>query len=306
MTMSTNYQFNSATERMQEIQARITRIQAQVSSGQRLTHPSDDPATAAAILRVQSAIARQDHYAQTIATVQDRLKSEETALRGSSDLITRLKELSLQAATATASPEDRANIATVMESVVGGLLTLSSTRDADGHYLFSGTRGGVPPWGGDPDSPASYGGDTTGVSVRVGDQTLAAANRAGVDAFEGIVRSGPRVTERVGFFRVVQDLVASVRRSDMQGMTRGIAEMDTLGAGIGRALSRNGSDQSGLTAQLSRIDETRLRLKATLSGIRDTDYAEAISQLQKESLGLQAAQSTFAKTTELSLFNYIK
>lgn len=306
MTMSTNYQFNSATERMQEIQARITRIQAQVSSGQQLTHPSDDADTTAAILRVESAIARQDHYAQTIAMVQDRLKSEETALRGSSDLITRLKELSLQAATATASPEDRANIATVMESVGRGLLALSSTRDADGHYLFSGTRGAVSPWGSDPQSLASYGGDTTSVSVRVGDQTLVAATRTGLDAFEGIVRSGPRGGERVGFFRVVQDLVTSVRRSDMQGMTRGIAEMDTLGAGIGRALSRNGSDQSDLTAQLARIDETRLRLKATLSGIRDTDYAEAISQLQKESLGLQAAQSTFAKTTELSLFNYIK
>ena len=306
MTMSTNYQFNSATERMQEIQARITRIQAQVSSGQRLTNPSDDADAAAAILRVQSAIARQDHYAQTIATVQDRLKSEEAALRGSSDLITRLKELSLQAATATASPEDRANIASVMESLGRELLALSSSRDADGHYLFSGTRGAVSPWGSDPEAPASYGGDTTGVSVRVGDQSVAAANRTGLDAFEGIVRSSPRVIERVGFFRAVQDLVTSVRRSDMQGMTRGIAEMDTLGAGIGRALSRNGSDQSDLTAQLARIDETRLRLKTTLSGIRDTDYAEAISQLQKESLGLQAAQSTFAKTTELSLFNYIK
>ena len=92
----------------------------------------------------------------------------------------------------------------------------------------------------------------------------------------------------------------------MTGMTRGIGEIDALGSGLGRALARNGADQAVLSTQQSRIDETRLRLKTTLSGLKDTDYAEAISQLQKESLGLQAAQSTFVKTTELSLFNYIK
>jgi flagellar hook-associated protein 3 FlgL len=306
MTMSTNYQFNSATERMQDIQARIAKIQAQVASGERMTHPSDDADTVSAILRVESAITRQDHYAQTIATVQDRLKSEETALRNSSDLVTRLKELSLQASTATASPEDRANIALVMESVRQELLSLSATRDSDGHYLFSGTRAAMAPWSNDPNEPAAYAGDTTRVAVRVGDQGVAASNRSGLDAFDGVVRSGGQTTERVSFFRVVSDLITSVKRSDMQGMTRGIDEINSLGSGISRALTSNGSDQSDLSNQQSRIDETRLRLKTTLSGLKDTDYAEAISQLQKESLGLQAAQSTFAKTTELSLFNYIK
>ena len=42
----------------------------------------------------------------------------------------------------------------------------------------------------------------------------------------------------------------------------------------------------------------------TLAEIRDLDYAEAISRLTAESTTLEAAQQTFIRTQELSLFNY--
>ena len=54
------------------------------------------------------------------------------------------------------------------------------------------------------------------------------------------------------------------------------------------------------------IDDTRIQLQTTLSQVQDTDYTEAITRLQKEMLGLQAAQSSFAKTSDLNLFNYIR
>ena len=53
------------------------------------------------------------------------------------------------------------------------------------------------------------------------------------------------------------------------------------------------------------IDDTRIQLQTTLSQVQDTDYTEAITRLQKEMLGLQAAQSSFAKISKLTLFSYI-
>jgi flagellar hook-associated protein 3 FlgL len=47
------------------------------------------------------------------------------------------------------------------------------------------------------------------------------------------------------------------------------------------------------------------QLKETLSGLQDLDYAEAISRLNIQMLGLQAAQQTFARTQNMSLFNYL-
>ena len=37
----------------------------------------------------------------------------------------------------------------------------------------------------------------------------------------------------------------------------------------------------------------------------DTDYTEAITKLSANMLALEAAQSTFAKVSQLSLFDYL-
>ena len=57
-------------------------------------------------------------------------------------------------------------------------------------------------------------------------------------------------------------------------------------------------------------DTTRLaqltNAKTTLSTIQDSDLTALASELQQKSLTLQAAQSVFAKISQLSLFNFIK
>ena len=46
-------------------------------------------------------------------------------------------------------------------------------------------------------------------------------------------------------------------------------------------------------------------LAATLSSLRDLDYAEAISRLNQQAAGLQAAQSAYTRIGQLSLFNLL-
>jgi len=48
-----------------------------------------------------------------------------------------------------------------------------------------------------------------------------------------------------------------------------------------------------------------VQLKTTLSTTQDLDYAEAISRLELEQVGLQAAQQSFTRIQGLSLFNYL-
>ena len=43
-----------------------------------------------------------------------------------------------------------------------------------------------------------------------------------------------------------------------------------------------------------------------LADVRDLDYAEAITRLTKEKFILEAAQQTFAKIGNLSLFNFLR
>jgi flagellar hook-associated protein 3 FlgL len=65
----------------------------------------------------------------------------------------------------------------------------------------------------------------------------------------------------------------------------------------------------GRLSMLQNVESTRqdslTHLEATLSSIRDSDYTAAISRLSQQSLGLQAAQQSYAKIAELSLFKYL-
>jgi flagellar hook-associated protein 3 FlgL len=52
-------------------------------------------------------------------------------------------------------------------------------------------------------------------------------------------------------------------------------------------------------------DSEEVDLQELISGIRDVDYASAISKLNQQYTSLQAAQATYSKISQLSLFDYL-
>jgi len=52
-------------------------------------------------------------------------------------------------------------------------------------------------------------------------------------------------------------------------------------------------------------DSEGVDLQALISDIRDVDYASAISKLNQQYTGLQAAQAAYSKIAQLSLFDYL-
>jgi flagellar hook-associated protein 3 FlgL len=88
-------------------------------------------------------------------------------------------------------------------------------------------------------------------------------------------------------------------------MQRGIAEIDTLQQGVSDATAQIGTDMNVVDMQNSVLDEVTLRLKTTKSDTEDLDYTSAITKMNKDQLALEAAQSSFAKISQLSLFKYM-
>jgi flagellar hook-associated protein 3 FlgL len=52
-------------------------------------------------------------------------------------------------------------------------------------------------------------------------------------------------------------------------------------------------------------EDLNLQYQQTLSQLQDLDYAKAISDLTRKQTDLQAAQQSFVKMSQLSLFNYL-
>src|SRR5918995_112162 len=70
-------------------------------------------------------------------------------------------------------------------------------------------------------------------------------------------------------------------------------------AEVGTRLSTIDSAQESLA-------DRKVELESTTSQLRDLDYAEAVSRMNQQLVGLQAAQASYSKISQLSLFDYLR
>ncbi len=115
-------------------------------------------------------------------------------------------------------------------------------------------------------------------------------------------------------FTTLDNIVATLEGGTGATAERAIfqAEIGASIADIDRSLGRVLKVRSDVGSRLSAIDnaanarETEaIDLQQLLSELRDVDYAAAISRLNQEYAGLQAAQAAYTKIAQLSLFDYI-
>lgn len=84
----------------------------------------------------------------------------------------------------------------------------------------------------------------------------------------------------------------------MNNLDQAITHMDEVRAGVGSRLNVIESETN--------INESlQVEAKSALSLIVDLDYASAVTELNKQTLALQAAQQSFVKIQGLSLFEFI-
>ena len=307
MKVSTAFLFERATDRMSTLQNRLARTQAQLSLSKQILSPSDSPDQAAAVERLRGEIARQQGHGEVLKVALNRFTTEETALRASTDAITRIKELTIQAANDTLSAADRKVIATELRELRNQLVSLGNTRDDSGNYVFSGTRVETQAFAFDADGKVIYQGDQTLTRVPAGVERSVQYTRAGTDVFQRVVREDEEGDPfSVSFFDSLQDLIDAAENNELPELRRGISEADQMLTNASQALAQCGSEQQVVQSQIDVLGQTMLRLKSTLSDIEDLDYTEAVARVNKEMVALQAAMASFSKIAGMSLFDHIR
>ena len=307
MQISTAYIFDRASTQMSNATNALSKSQAQIAQGKQILNASDAPDQAAAISRLQSTIGRQDSYSKALDSIQGRLDLESTTLSSASDVLVRIKELAVQANNGTQGNVSLAAIGAEMKGLRDQLLSLGNSRDPSGNYIFSGSKVSTPAFQADKEGLVSYRGDQTLTHVAIGDERKLALNRPGSAAFVRVVRTDANTgkAEGVGFFQAIDDLMAAVKENNKAGMQQGLGEMDALHNGVVLAQADVGTSMKVVEQQGAVLDDTKLTLKTTLSNLQDLDMSTAVTQMQKQMVSLEAAQASFAKISQLSLFKYL-
>lgn len=297
MTLSTGFFFDRASQQMVRGQQKVADLQTQLATGLKVGQPSDAPEQASTLQRLRSVLVQQKAHQDNLSRVAQRLETQDTVLQNASGLLTRLRELSIQYGNGTLSAEQRRIAAVEVRGLRDQLLSLANSRDAEGFALFGGTR-----VQGDPYTPeGTYEGDQTQTDVPIGRTEIVSNRLHGSAVFVSVLRD----TEPAGFFTVLDDLAGALEANRPDAVQRGIGEVSALQQGITLALADVGSDRNLVQSQADSLDTQIVRIQSLQSDLQDVDYAQAVTELQKQIMSLEAAQSSFAQVAKLSLFNYL-
>ena len=190
MRISTAMIFNSSVSSMNQQTAAQLKLTQQISSGQRITTPADDPVAATQVLEVQQARDINGQYSTNLSNAKSALGLEDAQLSSVTDILTRIKELSVEAGNSTYSDSNRAAIAVELRSDFGQLMNIANATDGTGQYLFSGYKGSTQPFSGsidaliaNPSLDVSYLGDDGQRTLSVAASSQLAVSDAGSNVF---------------------------------------------------------------------------------------------------------------------------
>jgi flagellar hook-associated protein 3 FlgL len=213
MKISTSLFFDRTVDQMINTQTNLANNQTKLSTGKNVVNPSDAPDKATAIQRVKSVIRRQESFEQNLQQAKNRLVAEETALSATNDVLTRIKELAIQASNGTLGPKDRELVAVEIEGLSNDLIALANTQDVNDNFVFAGSRVRTKPFEKDAAGNIAYSGDETRNQVQVGDQRMIRFNRTGTDVFARVVREEEDGSlSGKGFFEALSQLAKAIKK----------------------------------------------------------------------------------------------
>jgi flagellar hook-associated protein 3 FlgL len=313
MRISTSSIFEGASARLTNLQAKMDRIAQQVSTGRRILTPSDDPVAAARSLETQQSASINDQFAKNRLAVKNTLSIAEGTMGSMVDTLQSVHEQIINAGNGVLSDADRSYIANTLQGQLDQLVSLANSTDGAGNYVFAGHQTGQPPYKSVVEASTGvttiqYNGDDGQRWVQVDTARKMPVNFVGEQLFPKFAQ-GPSGAKDI--FKDLQDTIKLLRTPGVSSSERQL-QLTSVGQNFDRTLQAVNDQRSMVGVHLQQLDELDSvgsdranNYAQTLAALQDLDYNQALSDLSRQQLALQAAQKSFQQTSSLSLFNYI-
>ena len=308
MKISTSQYFKTMNDQMTTQQGKISKLQSQLSLGKKQVTPSTDVKATTKSLKLSQVITQQQDDIANLQSVNTGYKEEEAIMMSMTDMIRRMQDISIAASSDTYNALDLKTFAIEVEGYMDDIRGLANSRDSNGHFMFAGTKVTTIPFTKQADGTVVYNGNQTEPKLELDTGYKLPLSISGKKLTGVIERKNALgvVTSRVDMFKVMQDFVTALKADNRTDVRAATTELRTVSSNLGENLVDNGLRQQLVTTRREIAEDKIVIYKGLLSEAQDVDYATAITQLSSDMLALEAAQSTFAKVSQLSIFNFLR
>lgn len=284
---------------MQSQQVELEQTQSQLGSGVRIQKPSDDPRGVGSAINLELRLEELAQYDRNGIQATTALNLQEQTLANASDVILRLREITLQGSSPSFDNAQRKLLGEEVSAQINILLSIANSRDGSGEYIFGGSRTDQTPF------------QETGNGIEYAGSQQSRGIAVGVGLEIQVLDPGSRIFSSGGsdlVFATVARLQNALETSDqfdVEASKQILQELDST-------LETLTSQRAIVGARLTQVEfssnfnsDWSLQLKTALSETRDVDYAETISLLNQQVTALEAVQRTFVSISDLSLLRFL-
>lgn len=289
--------FNSMKRYLNDNREALAKYQQQLSSGKRVTKASDDSIAFTTSRLLENSMRKNEQYQSNISNGLTKARSAQEALDGMIDVLIDFKSIAVNAANDSLTDQNRENMADQVEGLKKKIVEMANS-EFNGVHLFGGTKTEAAPFMIDDTA-------TGGVSDTSNDKDLKTKITDTSNVAVSVTGNELRNTGSGDLFKVMQDMEDALRANDKAAINAELDSIDdsidhvtNLTAVLGNNINRMDSISEHLEGQT--IDQ-----KGEVSRLTDTDFAEAISNVQKHETTYQAALSVHSRIIQTSLLDFL-
>ncbi len=234
-----------------------------LSSGLRINRAADDAAGLSISEKMRSQIRGLTQATRNAQDGISYIQTAEGALTEVSDMLTRMKELSVQVANGTYSNDDKANIGLEMNALGNAMNEIYTNTKFNGIEVFN------------TDTTIAYG-ESGGTTL-----SIASATTTNFDVLKGL-------TDAIGTAADATAAAAAAAAVTSDKVEDVITE-------VNKQRATYGSQQNQLEHVVNNQNTTAENLSASESRVRDVDMAKEMMEFTKNNILLQAAQAMLAQ-----------
>jgi flagellar hook-associated protein 3 FlgL len=275
MINATGNRMTLEIRRQSNMAQQISDNQVNISTGKRLQRASDDPVAAARVAQIRQAQSDQETWANNLTIGTSLTAQADGVLRNMNDRIARAQELVVAGASGSLSAADRGTIALELRGISDEISGYASTQSSLGQPLFSS---GIAP------------------SIRFNENSVFAPVPSQNDVFQ---------TGGVALGQIIQDAADAVASGNATQIGSALTSVQSVVSHTADVAA----DIGLRAARIDRLQETsslrKIESAAERSALEDTNLTEAISQLNAQTITLEAAQAAFARINRRTLFDIL-
>ncbi|MBZ5596260.1 MAG: hypothetical protein LAP39_28780 [Acidobacteriia bacterium] len=287
------------------VQSEINTAESQVSSGLKISKPSDSPEQLEALMRIRADLDRNTQVTSNLSVIKSETDPAEKALETATQLMDRAVSLASQGDNTTQSAATRQALAQQVTDLLQQMVGLSQTQ-VQGRHVFSGDQAALASYQLDLAAPNGVDRlitptatrqvvDATGVSFTVA--------KTAQDIFDHRNPDDSLAPDNV--FASLNSLVVALQNNDQAGVTTSIASLHTASDYLNSQLSFYGSVQTRIQDAQTYSNDYQVQLQTQLSQVQDADITQAAIQLSQSNTQLNAAMSAEAQMPRTSLFSFL-